>query len=399
VAGLDRHAEPLAAALTDLTDRPSSPVRRSSAAWWGAGMAAAVVAVILGLHPGQVAETVYVTGAGEQRALVLQDGTHVALNSRSRISVRFERGYRAVTLAQGEAAFEVVHDANRPFEVKAGDEVLRDLGTEFDVVCSGGRSTSTVRQGLVDVRPEGDITAFSLGPATGWNMGRREPIDDHFRQRRRRLRLALGPPSSTATAPERGRRRSGSLRRRIRCGWTARGISISPACCHRRSAGDGAASNRVCLPLSAVARWRHTLNGVNTTGKGDGDSWARRLRGLRVRPAGTRQDWLPLLSGRWPPRLHLFNSASRPNRFRSADHVRDQSNLSIGGVAARSGRTLGLTGVFTVDGGLAQLLDGADCRYRRVTPARSASSPPRRSRRRIGTCRRPSAPEPAATRR
>jgi outer membrane receptor protein involved in Fe transport len=44
-----------------------------------------------------------------------------------------------------------------------------------------------------------------------------------------------------------------------------------------------------------------------------------------------------------------------------------QSNLSIGGVAACSGRTDGLNGRYTVDEGLRRLLDGANCRFRRVT--------------------------------
>jgi outer membrane receptor protein involved in Fe transport len=44
-----------------------------------------------------------------------------------------------------------------------------------------------------------------------------------------------------------------------------------------------------------------------------------------------------------------------------------QSNLSIGGVSACSGRTEGLNGRYTVDEGLRRLLDGANCRFRRVT--------------------------------
>jgi iron complex outermembrane receptor protein len=43
-----------------------------------------------------------------------------------------------------------------------------------------------------------------------------------------------------------------------------------------------------------------------------------------------------------------------------------QSNLSIGGTAACSGRTTGLSGTFTIDDGLTRLLSGADCRFRRV---------------------------------
>jgi hypothetical protein len=43
-----------------------------------------------------------------------------------------------------------------------------------------------------------------------------------------------------------------------------------------------------------------------------------------------------------------------------------QSNLSIGGVSACAGRSPGLNGRLTVDEGLRRLLDGSNCRFRRV---------------------------------
>jgi outer membrane receptor protein involved in Fe transport len=43
-----------------------------------------------------------------------------------------------------------------------------------------------------------------------------------------------------------------------------------------------------------------------------------------------------------------------------------QSNLSIGGVSACAGRTQGLNGRYTVEEGLRRLIDGANCRFRRV---------------------------------
>jgi iron complex outermembrane receptor protein len=44
-----------------------------------------------------------------------------------------------------------------------------------------------------------------------------------------------------------------------------------------------------------------------------------------------------------------------------------QSNLSIGGVSACAGRTEGLSGRYTVDEGLTRLLEGSNCRFRRVS--------------------------------
>jgi transmembrane sensor len=160
---IDRQAQPLAAALAEGVRAP----RRAPAVWWAAGVTAvaALAVTFAALHPYRAAETVYATAKGERRAITLSDGTHIALNSDSRISVRLERDRRAVTLAQGEAAFIVVHDAKRPFEVQAGDQILRDLGTEFDVLRASGRVQVTVRQGLVEALPtRAGGRSLSLGP-------------------------------------------------------------------------------------------------------------------------------------------------------------------------------------------------------------------------------------------
>jgi len=60
-----------------------------------------------------------------------------------------------------------------------------------------------------------------------------------------------------------------------------------------------------------------------------------------------------------------------------------QSNLSIGGVSACAGRTEGLNGRYTVEDGLRRLIDGANCRFRRVAldtvrilPLERAEPPP-----------------------
>ncbi len=154
---LDRQAAPLAAAISDLSlDGPSRRLRpRGPTLYWGGamGLVAAVAVTFAALHPYRATEpTVYATDHGQRRAITLADGTKVVLNGASKISVRLERNKREITLAQGEAAFEVVHDANRPFQVHVGDQTLRDLGTEFDVLRANGEITVTVREGLVEVR-------------------------------------------------------------------------------------------------------------------------------------------------------------------------------------------------------------------------------------------------------
>ena len=124
-------------------------------AWAGAGMAAAacvVVAIAPALQP--PAPTVaYETAKGETKAVTLADGSHINLNSDTRIAVRLERHTRNVEMARGEAAFEVAPDKSRPFLIAAADRRIRVVGTEFNVLDSQGMVRVTVRRGIVGVTP------------------------------------------------------------------------------------------------------------------------------------------------------------------------------------------------------------------------------------------------------
>jgi transmembrane sensor len=74
------------------------------------------------------------TPRGGQYQLVLPDGTKVWLNALS--SLRFPTAFtgdsREVELT-GEAYFEVAHRDRQPFRVHAGQTLVEDLGTRFDV--------------------------------------------------------------------------------------------------------------------------------------------------------------------------------------------------------------------------------------------------------------------------
>jgi transmembrane sensor len=60
---------------------------------------------------------------------------------------------REVSL-QGEAYFDVKHDAARPFVVQAGDATIRDLGTTFTVRATGGQGVRVaVTSGSVSLAP------------------------------------------------------------------------------------------------------------------------------------------------------------------------------------------------------------------------------------------------------
>lgn len=74
------------------------------------------------------------TPKGGTYNLTLADGTEVVLDAESSISypTSFNGPERIVTLV-GQAYFKVIHDDKQPFIVKAKGQILRDIGTEFNV--------------------------------------------------------------------------------------------------------------------------------------------------------------------------------------------------------------------------------------------------------------------------
>lgn len=119
--------------------------------------ATAIGAVILALGAGVVVwrvqqPTVYSTTVGEQRAVQLADGSRVIIDTDSRVSVRFTKGRRTVTLESGQAMFAVQGDANRPFMVRAGQTEVVALGTRFDVRRLGDGARVVLVEGRVAVR-------------------------------------------------------------------------------------------------------------------------------------------------------------------------------------------------------------------------------------------------------
>jgi transmembrane sensor len=71
---------------------------------------------------------------GQQRKLVLPDGTRVMLNAGSSISYpeEFEENIRKVSLT-GEAFFDVIRNEKAPFVIITGEVVTKVLGTSFNI--------------------------------------------------------------------------------------------------------------------------------------------------------------------------------------------------------------------------------------------------------------------------
>ena len=142
--------------------------------------AAAVVAVsvLLALTPlrGQLR-----TDVGEQRRVVLDDGSVALINTDSRLGVKYAEHRRRIALAEGEAWFQVAHDKSRPFVVDAGPVHVQATGTAFSVRRQANGVQIAVTEGAVRVWRDGGPRelAVSAGHAAfvpaGADVPRRAP--------------------------------------------------------------------------------------------------------------------------------------------------------------------------------------------------------------------------------
>lgn len=137
------------------------PVVRFPVFAWAAGLAAALVVGWFAWHsrsePGPDPAR-YVTDSEAQSRLGLSDGSLVHLNSASEVLVLFNERERRVVLNAGEAHFDVVHDAERPFIVTAGGVSVRAVGTAFNVKLAAESIDVLVVEGKVEVSRQRETT-------------------------------------------------------------------------------------------------------------------------------------------------------------------------------------------------------------------------------------------------
>lgn len=95
------------------------------------------------------------TSVNEIKKLTLSDGSLVWLNEGSVLSYpkEFLGEKREVELLDGEAFFDVAHDGEKPFQVKAGGTITNVLGTAFNISAYSWLQTInvTVNRGKVAV--------------------------------------------------------------------------------------------------------------------------------------------------------------------------------------------------------------------------------------------------------
>lgn len=100
----------------------------------------------------------------------LPDGTRVVLDAQSRVSIRFDRGVRRVELANGRAQFQVA-SADVPFEVRAGDVVVHDIGTTFQVARQADGTHVALLDGQVSVRGRDETVVKTLARGEAIRIG------------------------------------------------------------------------------------------------------------------------------------------------------------------------------------------------------------------------------------
>lgn len=138
------------------SQRIEPAVRQRAVRWtaWAQTAAAIVLVTLLGTVLGiwrSYSPDTYSTEHAEQRSWRMSDGSTVHLNSDSAVSVKFGNERREVELTRGQAMFQVAKDPLRPFWVRAGDTMVKAVGTEFDVYRLPHATIVSVTEGRVAV--------------------------------------------------------------------------------------------------------------------------------------------------------------------------------------------------------------------------------------------------------
>ena len=103
--------------------------------------------------------------AGQRAELILADGSHVWLNANTRFTFPtvFDKLQREVAI-DGEGYFIVAHNERQPFIVSAGNYLIKNKGTEFNLICYPGKEKFEVSllSGAVEIKQKDSGSAIDL---------------------------------------------------------------------------------------------------------------------------------------------------------------------------------------------------------------------------------------------
>lgn len=141
-----------------------------------AGLIAATLLAAAGIWPLATQGQVYKSGVGERRVVILKDGSVLSLDALSRVTVRYSKDARRLTLQRGQARFDVAHDPSRPFTVTARDQTVVATGTAFNIDMIEPEVRVTLIEGRVLVLAKAPAITLRRPPAPA------KPIELHAGQ-------------------------------------------------------------------------------------------------------------------------------------------------------------------------------------------------------------------------
>ncbi len=124
------------------------------------GMAAVLlvgIALWVGLthfRAGAEGGRIFATGVGQKLEIVLADGSHVTLDTATKLRVEYSSRVRRITLESGQAYFEVAKNTAWPFVVAADGREVLATGTAFNVWVWPDRLQVVLVEGRVRVSRE-----------------------------------------------------------------------------------------------------------------------------------------------------------------------------------------------------------------------------------------------------
>ncbi len=99
------------------------------------------------LPPGKT----YATAVGEQKTILLEDGSTMILDTATAITTRFSGDERRIELERGQADFQVKSDKEKPFVVYVAGGAVTAVGTRFQVRAKGTGVSVVLLEGIVKV--------------------------------------------------------------------------------------------------------------------------------------------------------------------------------------------------------------------------------------------------------
>ena len=137
--------------------------------WRTFGIAAAVCALALplaafsGWNLGWIPNSYqHFEASNTVRQVTLSDGTQVELNLGTELTYSNYKDQRRIRLEKGEAFFNVSHDTNHPFVVRAADGRIRVTGTQFNVWMYEDQVRVNLIEGSVLVSSNNDLPGDGL---------------------------------------------------------------------------------------------------------------------------------------------------------------------------------------------------------------------------------------------